>query len=128
MKTSYTNNTKNPVHIGAVTIMPGSTRLVESSYILAKKAKEGRKAHREKSNRSQSWLDVFVKQKQDDEIAQLPDLNDKQFSELIAYYQKNKASKKLASALPEEQARREALKSSETSEDFNLNTQEEINE
>ncbi|MGI9278189.1 MAG: hypothetical protein ACR2PX_00955 [Endozoicomonas sp.] len=107
-KIPFHNKEKNPVHIGAVTVPAGETRMVEAAYVLARADQQGRQPQ---SSESTEWsLEAFVKLKQDEEIKQLPELTDDQFAAVAEYYENNQPPKKLEKALPIEAGARAAQK------------------
>ncbi|WP_422134946.1 hypothetical protein [Endozoicomonas sp. ALD040] len=107
-KIPYHNKEDKAVHIGPVTVPAGETRMVEAAYVLARADQQGRQPQ---STEATEWrLEDFVKQKQDDEIEQLPGLTDDQFAAVVAYYENNQPPKKLEKALPVEADARTAQK------------------
>lgn len=101
-KVPYHNKTEKPVHIGAVTVPPNQTRMVESQYLLIK-AREDLP-----ETTAAGWnLEAFVKQNQETEIAQLPELTDQQLEQVVAHYSQNTPPKKLKPALEAEVIARE---------------------
>ncbi|MBO9493859.1 hypothetical protein J7438_07135 [Thalassotalea sp. G20_0] len=101
-KVPYHNKTEKPVHIGAVTVPPNQTRMVESQYLLIKAREDLLETTAAVWN-----LEAFVKQNQETEIAQLPELTDQQLEQVVAHYSQNTPPKKLKPALEAEVVTRE---------------------
>ncbi|WP_067519504.1 hypothetical protein [Endozoicomonas ascidiicola] len=109
MRIPYENKTEKAQHLGSVTVPPGETRMVESSYILARTNQEDRQDAPKSSSAETVWsLEEFVKQNQAEEIKQLPELTNEQFAAVVEHYQTNKPPKKLEAALPVEAEARKA--------------------
>lgn len=107
-KIPFHNKEPNTVHLGPVSVPAGETRMVDAAYVLARADKQGRQAQEPVVP---AWsLEDFVKQKQDDEIKQLPELTDAQFAAVVDYYKEHQTPKKLEKALPIEADARAAQK------------------
>ena len=101
-KVPYYNKTEKPVHIGSVTIMPNQTRMVDSQYLLIK-VRENLVG-----TTVVAWnLNEFVKQNQEAEIAQLPELTERQLKQVVVYYSQLQTPRKLKLALEAEVVSRE---------------------
>jgi len=95
-KIPYHNTTDKPKHFGPVTVMPGCTRQIESVYLVKTVQDQLPAAVTGFS------LEAFVKQKQADEISQLPSLSTENFAQVFNYYKDHDAPKKLRPVLDNE--------------------------
>lgn len=91
-KVPYFNSSDKAKHFGAVTVMPGQTRMVDSAYIVADvRASETKPAAFD--------LDAYMAQNQDKKLEQLAALTAEEFAQVYAWCAVNDPPKKLDKAV-----------------------------